>query len=82
MVGETEGYFDVQTFVFVIYLTKFEDTCDFVRKIIDVLTKKQISDILDVYIGMGLSDNKKRLLSGFLLSKIQLMEEVYFGKEC
>lgn len=59
----------------------FTRTCDFAEKIITVMTEKQICDILASYLPSELSNNKKILITNFLLSKIQMMKEVYFGKE-
>lgn len=58
----------------------YADTYDFAEKMIAVMTKKQIYDILKQYSVAELSEHKKVLICNFLLSKIQMLKEVYFGK--
>ncbi len=59
----------------------FEETFDFVNKILTIMTECQICDILKVYSDEELSSARKKLITKFLLSKIQMMKEVYRGKE-
>lgn len=59
----------------------FEETCDLVKKIVTVMTEKQIYDILRSYAKEELSDNKKMLISKYLLEKRQMLRTVYVGEE-
>ncbi|MFR1833657.1 MAG: HipA domain-containing protein [Lachnospiraceae bacterium] len=59
----------------------FGETCGFVKKIVTVMTEKQIYDILKSYLKEELSDNKKKLISKYLLEKKQMLRTVYFGEE-
>ena len=43
--------------------------------------EKQIYDILKSYSKEELSDNKKKLISKYLLEKKQMLRTVYFGEE-
>ena len=58
----------------------FGETCGFVKKIVTVMTEKQIYDILKSYSKEELSDNKKNY-SKYLLEKKQMLRTVYFGEE-
>lgn len=57
------------------------ETNEFVRKIVFLLTEENISAILNRYLENELSDKKKILIKNYLLCKVQMMKEVYFGKE-
>lgn len=59
----------------------YEETCEFAKKIITEMTEKQIYDILNQYSAYELSNDKKELICRFLLSKIEMLQETYFGKE-
>lgn len=59
----------------------YAETFCFAEKIISMMTEEQICDILEQYSAIELSDNKKILISKYLLAKIQIMKEVYFGEE-
>ena len=59
----------------------YKETYEFSEKIVAVMTEKQICDILKQYSAYELSDSKKVLICNFLLSKIQMLKEVYFGEE-
>ena len=58
----------------------FEETRGFAGKIVTIMTEKQIYDILNPY-SEELSDNKKELISKYLLEKRQMLRAVYFGEE-
>ena len=51
------------------------------KKVVTVMTEKQIYDILKSYSKEELSDNKKKLISKYLLEKKQMLRTVYFGEE-
>ena len=59
----------------------FEETCGFAKKIVTIMTEKQIYDILKSYSKEELSDNKKKLISKYLSEKRQMLRMVYFGEE-
>ena len=59
----------------------YEQTYEFAKKIIKMMNEKQIYDILKLYSKEELSDNKKILISKFLLAKSKMLEKVYFGEE-
>lgn len=59
----------------------FADTCEFARKVTTVMTERQIIDILNRYSDSELSKDKKKLICNFLLSKTEMLKEIYFGKE-
>ena len=59
----------------------FRETRSFVKKVVTVMTEKQIYDILKSYSKEELSDNKKKLISKYLLEKKQMLRTVYFGEE-
>lgn len=59
----------------------FEETCGFAKKIVTIMTEKQIYAILKLYSEKELSDNKKKLISKYLLAKRQILRAVYFGEE-
>lgn len=59
----------------------FSETYVFAEKIVTVMTEEQIYDILDQYSTEELSDNKKKLISKYLLAKRQILKEVYFEEE-
>lgn len=59
----------------------FDKTSEMVKKISTVLTEEKICDILNKYAENELCSEKKELIKRFLLSKIQMMKEVYFGEE-
>ena len=58
----------------------FEETRGFAGKIVTIMTEKQIYDILNPY-SEELSDNKKELISKYLLEKRRMLRAVYFGEE-
>lgn len=55
-----------------------EETIEFVKRIIDVLTETSICVMLNQYSTTELSEEKKTLILKFLLSKIEFMKQVYF----
>ena len=55
-----------------------EETIEFVKRITDVLTETSIYAMLNQYSITELSKEKKNLILKFLLSKIELMKQVYF----
>lgn len=59
----------------------YDETKKDIDKIIEVVTEKEISSILEKYEDNVLSENKKILIKRFLMSKIEKMKEVYSGKE-
>ena len=65
------------------YIRKYfyEETYEFVEKTISILTEIKISDILDKYLSIELSEKKKLLIKKYLLWKVEIMKSVYFGKE-
>ncbi len=65
------------------YLKKnyYSETYEFVKNVISLMTEDHINAILDQYAETELSSNKKKLICKFLLSKVQMMREIYFGEE-
>lgn len=59
----------------------FSETHDFVKKIITVMTQNNIVNILDLYSDIELSNEKKVIISKFLLYKVQEMKNMYFEGE-
>lgn len=59
----------------------FDRTSEMVKKISMILTEEKICDILNKYAEDELCVEKKELIKKFLLSKIQMMKQVYFGEE-
>lgn len=57
------------------------ETEQFVRTILTRLTEAEICDILNQYSDTELTYNKKILIKNFLISKVQMLKEIYFGKE-
>lgn len=57
------------------------ETCDMAEKIIRLMTEERIRDILKSYTETELSVAKKELIARFLKSKVQMLQEVYTGKE-
>lgn len=55
-----------------------EETIKFVKRITDLLTETSICVMLNQYSTAELSEAKKNLILKFLLSKIELMKQVYF----
>lgn len=58
----------------------YNQTKDFVHKIITVVTEENICAILDGYAENELSKNKKSLIKKFLLHKIEDMKIIYLGE--
>lgn len=58
----------------------FTYTCSFVEKIVELVNDEHIKGILNMFSESELSDKKKKLICKFLISKVQMLEEVYFGK--
>lgn len=63
-----------------IHQNYLEQTADIVKKIEEVLTANAVHMIMDKYKEM-LSANKISLIEKYLLSKVQLLKEVY-GEVC
>ena len=59
----------------------FEETCGFAKRIVTIMTEKQIYDILKLHSKEELSDNKKKLILKYLLEKRHMLRIVYFGEE-
>jgi hypothetical protein len=59
----------------------YTETYRFAKKIVDYMNDEQINSILNMFSSFELSDNKKKLICKFLLSKIHMLEEVYVGKD-
>lgn len=59
----------------------FQDTCNFAKSIVSLLTEENVYAILDRYSEDGLSEKKKNLILKFLLEKRQMLKNVYFGEE-
>ena len=59
----------------------YDETYDFARKIVQEMTERNIDYILKQYSESELSGNKKELIFRFLCSKVELLKEVYWGKE-
>lgn len=59
----------------------FKATHQFVRNTVSLLTEPKIIDILNKYSETKLSEKKKMLIRKYLLWKVQMLNEVYFGKE-
>lgn len=59
----------------------YYETKDFVKKILRVMTKRKICDILCGYSENELLKEKKQLIEKFLLYKLQVLNDTYFGKE-
>ena len=59
----------------------YDETYDFARKIVQEMTESNIDYILKQYSESELSGNKKELIFHFLCSKVELLKEVYWGKE-
>lgn len=56
----------------------YVETIDMVNKMVSVVNDKNIDEILESYSDSILSINKKKVIKKFLLSKIEMMQEVYF----
>ena len=59
----------------------FEETCDFAKKIVTLMTEERVYAILNLYSEEELSSNKKRLILKYLLEKRRMLKNVYFGEE-
>lgn len=59
----------------------YEETYQFVKKSISVMTESNISAMVGKYLSNELSEDRKLLIKKYLLWKAKKMEEVYFGKE-
>ena len=59
----------------------YEDTKEIASKMILRITEENIDKILEQYSDVHLLNNKKKVIKKFLLSKVDMMQEVYFGKE-
>ena len=59
----------------------FEETCDFAKKIVALVTQEKVCAILNSYSEEELSSNKKRLILKYLLEKKNMLKMVYFGEE-
>lgn len=59
----------------------FEETCDFAKKIVTLMTEERVYAILNLYSEEELSSNKKRLILKYLLEKKRMLKNVYFGEE-
>ncbi|RDU22075.1 HipA domain-containing protein [Anaerosacchariphilus polymeriproducens] len=59
----------------------YDETKDFVKKIVTVMTKENICDILNRYTDVELKRNKKIIIEKFLLDKTNDLKVLYFGKE-
>ena len=59
----------------------FIETQDFIKKVVSVMTTHNINNILNTYSNDVLSNDKKSIISKFLLFKVQEMKNIYFGGE-
>lgn len=59
----------------------YYETIEMVMRMINLINKRNVIDILYQSDIEGLSENKKLLILNFLLSKIEMMRRIYFGKE-
>lgn len=59
----------------------FEETCDFAKKIVTLVTEENVCAILNLYSEEELSSNKKKLILKYLLEKKQMMKMIYLEKE-
>lgn len=59
----------------------YEETYQLAEKIISIMTKAQIYDILGEYDDYLLPEMKKRIIANFLLSKVEMLKQIYWGKE-
>ena len=59
----------------------YDETYGFARKIVQEMTESNINYILEQYAESELSGNKKELIFRFLCSKVELLKEVYWGKD-
>lgn len=59
----------------------YDDTKELVERIITVMTPENIYDILNQYAEVELFENKRFIIVKFLLSKVNELKELYFGKE-
>lgn len=65
------------------YINKYyyEETVTFIDNIISVINSKSISNILNNYEAEGLGKYKTIVLQRYLLEKVQVLQQLYFGKE-
>lgn len=59
----------------------FEETYQLAEKISSIMTEVQIYDILGEYDDYLLPEMKKRIIANFLLSKVEMLKQIYWGKE-
>lgn len=69
----------IDVLIELLYNLKYKDFCNpFIEKILDIMSKSKIKDILSEYPDYLLSEKRKVLLFYYLTHKVRIIEKVYF----